>query len=75
MCKRVQIQNVHASDEELIAKSPVVGMSTDSTQNVTEEAEAQALISNFEAYSNSLQENNAESSNVVTSRSSDDALK
>ena len=61
MCKRVKFHNIHASDEELIAKSPVVGMPTDSTQNVTKEAEAQALIGDFEAYSNSLQENNAES--------------
>ena len=53
------------SDEKLIAESPVVNISTDSTQSITKEFEAQAPVSNFEACLKS-QENTAKSSNVVT---------
>ena len=53
---------------------PVIGISTDSTQSVRKEIEDQAPISKFEAYSNSLHKNTAESSKVVTSQPSIDAF-
>ena len=45
------------------------------TQSVTKKEEIQSPISNFEKYLNSLQENTAEPSNAVTSRSSVYAFK
>ena len=74
MCKKCflkiyfGIQSAQTSDEELIAKSPVAVMSTDSIQSETNEADTQVQIGDFEAYLNSVQENTAEPSNVVASQ-------